>query len=177
MRSFLFTLFTCSITMSLISLLFIAVTPLLSKRYSAKWRYYVWLIIIIGMIIPFRPQFDMVLFRIPSAVTGYTPSANVAASNAAEVILENPTASTNIFRIEWHQIIGCLWSAGVFGFMVYHALRHRYFMIMVDRWSENVESLQILNALQQLQADMKIAHKIRMALLICVASAMQSMNW
>jgi len=41
-----------------------AITPFLAKRYSEKSRYYVWLIIIIGLIIPFRPQWGNAIFTV-----------------------------------------------------------------------------------------------------------------
>jgi len=56
MQNFMIALLVCSITMSLLALLYIAITPIVSKRYSAKGRYYAWLIIVVGLIIPFRPQ-------------------------------------------------------------------------------------------------------------------------
>lgn len=43
-----------SIAMSIIAIVYIAVTPLLSEIFTAKGRYYAWLVIILGMIIPFR---------------------------------------------------------------------------------------------------------------------------
>uniref|UniRef100_UPI001008A811 M56 family metallopeptidase n=1 Tax=Longirhabdus pacifica TaxID=2305227 RepID=UPI001008A811 len=36
----------------------------LLKRYAAKWTYYAWLIIIIGLIIPFRPEINMSLIEV-----------------------------------------------------------------------------------------------------------------
>jgi hypothetical protein len=56
MQNFIMTLFVCSVVMSVIALFYMAIDPLLAKRYSEKGRYYVWLIILAGLIIPFRPQ-------------------------------------------------------------------------------------------------------------------------
>ena len=64
MQGFMIALLTCSFTMSALALCFIAVTPLLAKRYTAKSYYYAWLIIVIGLIIPFRPQFDHALVKV-----------------------------------------------------------------------------------------------------------------
>ena len=58
MRAFLTTLLQCSLSMTLVTLAYAAVLPLLSKRYAAKWRYLIWLVIAVGWVIPFRPQFD-----------------------------------------------------------------------------------------------------------------------
>jgi beta-lactamase regulating signal transducer with metallopeptidase domain len=55
-ENFIITLLICSVAMSGIGLLYMACTPFLAKRFCEKGRYYAWLIIIIGLIIPFRPQ-------------------------------------------------------------------------------------------------------------------------
>jgi len=64
MRDFMIMLLECSATMSALALLYMLITPLLAKRYSVKWRYYIWLIIVIGLIIPFRPQFDNAIIKV-----------------------------------------------------------------------------------------------------------------
>ena len=46
--------FAISLSMSAVILLLLIVSPLLNKRYSAKWRYFVWLIAAIRLIIPVR---------------------------------------------------------------------------------------------------------------------------
>ena len=51
MQNFIITLLTCSVTMSALALLYMAITPLLAKRYSEKSRYYAWLIIVVGLIV------------------------------------------------------------------------------------------------------------------------------
>ena len=56
MQGFLITLAACSVTMSALALFYMAVTPLLAKRYSITGRYYAWLVIVLGLIIPFRPR-------------------------------------------------------------------------------------------------------------------------
>jgi len=63
MRS-LIALMECSVTMSVPVLVFFALTPWLSKRYDAKWLYYVWLVIVVGLIIPFRFHPDTALMHI-----------------------------------------------------------------------------------------------------------------
>ncbi|WP_234007745.1 hypothetical protein [Lysinibacillus sp. FJAT-14745] len=61
MHSIMVGLFFKSVVMSFIGLLFIAVTPFLLKRYSARWLYYGWLAILSGFILPFK-------FNIPTKV-------------------------------------------------------------------------------------------------------------
>jgi bla regulator protein BlaR1 len=54
LEEFMIALLEASIVMSIIALMYIAITPILRKVFSAKGLYYAWLVIILGLIIPFR---------------------------------------------------------------------------------------------------------------------------
>lgn len=177
MQDFLFTLATCSLAMSMIALIFIALTPVLSKKYAAKWRYYTWLIIILGLIIPFRPQFGTAFIEVkappvPSAITQPEPSTTntdiVSVTDA--VINYSPQEAANTFNINWYQIIGIIWFAGVVGTIIYHIFRHLHFMKIVNRWSEDIKNLQLLNNLHKMQIDMGISSQIKLKLCPCITS-------
>lgn len=45
MRDLLTILLPCTVSMSLVTLVYAAILPLLSKRYAAKWRYMGWLVL------------------------------------------------------------------------------------------------------------------------------------
>ena len=59
--------------MSLVTLVYAAILPLLSKRYAAKWRYMVWLVIAAGWIFPFRPRIDLSFLPAQMADIPVTP--------------------------------------------------------------------------------------------------------
>jgi len=46
-----------SLTMSAVIVLLLIISPLLLKRYSAKWCYFVWLILALRLVIPWRLDF------------------------------------------------------------------------------------------------------------------------
>ena len=64
MSEFILALLICSATMSVLALIFMMITPMLTKRYSIQTCYYAWLIVIIGLIIPFRPQWHHSIIRV-----------------------------------------------------------------------------------------------------------------
>lgn len=61
MQSFILMLLTGSAAMSVVILLYMAIMPLLAKRYSVTGSYYAWLIIVAGLIIPFGCSSDVPL--------------------------------------------------------------------------------------------------------------------
>lgn len=73
MQGFMITRLICSVTMSALALLYMAITPLLSKRYSVTGRYYTWLIIVIGLIISFRPKFNNAIVKVYMPENTATP--------------------------------------------------------------------------------------------------------
>jgi hypothetical protein len=72
------TLLICSVTMSVIALLYMAAAPFLAKRYSEPGRYYAWLIIVVGLIIPFRPEWGNAIVSVELPAS--TPPPFVQAS-------------------------------------------------------------------------------------------------
>ena len=160
--------------MSLFVLLYIAISPLLARRYSEKGRYYAWLIIVVGLIVPVRPQWGNNIIRvyIPNKVA--LPSVQVVGGTPIDfpVIFQLPTENitpiiatpteytSQVFalpNVDWWQIFFLIWIVGLVTFSVYHAIKHYRFMQMVNRWSEKITDSQIFVLLQDLKSEMKIS--------------------
>lgn len=174
MEYFITALLTSSISMSVIALLYIALEPLLAKKYAAKSIYYGWLIIILGLIIPFRPQFSKALIQINPTIANYTntPVVNTEMDYVTNTIVENTSVITNSFQIKWFQIAFFIWLAGFAIFMFYYILRHIEFMKMINRWNDDIKSTQILNSLEELKGDMNITYKINIKMCPCISTPM-----
>lgn len=153
MQVFLTTLLKCSVAMSVISLAYMIAMPFLSKRYTAKWRYYVWLVITIGWILPFRPHLDAALLPVKMPAIQFMPVEHMGTGELLMVVA-NETSRTSSTTL-WWAIVG-IWVIGVVGMIVYYAWRHWRFIKIVSRWSEDVTHSQILGILDTLKAEMEI---------------------
>ncbi|ACL20899.1 peptidase M56 BlaR1 [Desulfitobacterium hafniense DCB-2] len=173
MQSFIVTLLTCSITMSAIALFYMAVTPLLAKRYSAKGRYYAWLIIVIGLIIPFRPQFDNPFVKIIPTETA-TPTIQIGNRTQIAGPVESALSSSDVSHIllSWWQIAAAVWLAGMIAFLVYHTVKHYRFMKMTKRWCETITDEQILSLFQNLKAELGISKQINLDQCLSIGTPM-----
>lgn len=193
MQSFLTALIECSVAMSVLILLFIAITPLLSKRYAAKWRYYAWLVIVIGLIIPFRPHLDTALIQMdipvaPSYIqqmilgnagtvgdnNSQTGIQQMMSRNAGTVGDNNSqivTIRQKLAAIPWYQWADFLWIAGAVILIAYHGIRHLRFLKIVKRWSQEVSDQQTLDTLQGLQANLESKH-VKLRVCPCITSPM-----
>ena len=188
MQNFIITLLICSVVMSALALVYMAATPYLEKRYSTKWRYYAWLIILVGLIIPFRPQFDFALFRVeipsnvpPSVVQTYDGAPSYLFP-PTDLSLLPPVGSISVYAMSsntglssslnvW-QIAMVVWLAGVMAFIAYHGIKYYRFIKVTGRWSEAVTDEYVLSLLENLKSQMGITKQIQIYLCRSVCSPM-----
>ncbi|WP_339164265.1 M56 family metallopeptidase [Siminovitchia sp. FSL W7-1587] len=163
MQKLLFSLLEVSIAMSIIALVYMAVTPLLSKIFTAKGRYYTWLVIIIGLIIPFR------FHRQESAICIDTFIPAIKTTNSHFVAPYEMTMSS---AIPWSVLLSGLWLVGVVVFIIIHVIRHGHFLKMVKRWSMKVEDLQVLNLLHDVQKKLRIKQQVELQICPGISSPM-----
>lgn len=159
MQSFMIKLLICSATMSVLILFYMAITPLLAKRYSVTGRYYTWLVIVAGLVIPFRPQFNRAsinLGKLGSTALPVIQKGNgIPISGTADYMFPSAIAS-----VSWWQIAVAVWLAGVALFLLYHISKHYRFMKLAVRWSEDITDEQIIKLFRNLKMQMGITQKI-----------------
>ena len=170
MQDFLTTLLQCSVSMSLVTLVYAAILPLLSKRYAAKWRYMVWLVIAAGWIFPFRPQID--LSFLPAQMTDIPVTPVQPIINAISSMSDAGNVVNSPVTIPLWLVIAAIWIAGIVSIVVYHALRHGRFMKMVRRWSEPITDLDSLGILDSLKSKLEIKAQVRLNVCQSISSPM-----
>lgn len=153
MRMFLDTLIRCSVAMSVISLVYLVAMPLLSKRYSAKWLYYIWLVVVIGWAFPFRSHLhtNLFLFHIPEIQTIQAKYIGVAEPIK---IINSGTRGTSSISL-WG-VIASIWAICTIAMIAYNGWRHWRFLKMVNRWSEYITNRETLDVLDTLRRKMRI---------------------
>jgi beta-lactamase regulating signal transducer with metallopeptidase domain len=181
MQGFILALLTCSVTMSAIALLLIIAEPFLTerKRFYAKSRYYTWVIIIVGLIIPFRPHFGGAALKIslPAETALSAVPINADAPNSvqkleamglmAEDVSVGPQRKMSLWRI-----LASAWAIGAFVFLAYQAARHLRFLKSSRRWSEPIEKGEVYELLLKLKENAGIKGKVGLFLCQCVNSPM-----
>jgi len=145
--------------MSVISLLYVAITPLLARRYSAKSRYYAWLIIVVGLVIPFRPQLSNSVVEIVTTETA-TPAIYVGNGTTAINPIQNAGFTSTSFSVSWWQIALIIWLVGVVVFLAYQAVMHYRFIKTSKRWSEVITNKRDLALLEGLKSEMGLSNQI-----------------
>ena len=173
MQGFMITFLTCSVTMSAIALFYMAITPVLAKRYQVKWRYYAWLVIVIGLFIPFRPNFNHAIITVDVPGTMPIPISQIGNETTIIPFDENVALSTNSLpNFSMWQAIVIIWTAGAIIFLVYHSIKHYRFIKMAARWSEAVIDKQTLALFQDLKSEMGISKNIDLQICLSIGSPM-----
>ena len=170
MHSFMVMLLTCSAIMSLIALLYMAVNPLLARRYSEKGRYYVWLIILVGLIVPFRPSWSNALIRIGLPSETAQPILQIGNDQTGSILSTiyfpfvdevMPFAySTQNISFAWWQIAFVAWFIGFASFVGFNLANHYSFIKKVKRWSKSVADERLNTLFTTLKAEMGISRNV-----------------
>lgn len=176
MKSFMLALLQCSLSMSLLTLLYAAVSPLLARRYAPKWRYIAWLAIGTGWLIPFRPFIELPFVPAQRASTpllmpAFSPASPIL-SAPTEVLAPASEAATGGFSFSLWEMGFFLWLAGVVAVLAYHSWRHIRFMHMVKRWSEVQPVDHILPMLDRLKQELGIKTAIEYKVCSSISSPM-----
>lgn len=167
MKQFILSFVLTSLVTSILVLLLSLVFAFFKTRISAKAKYFIWFLILLSFLLPFRPQFGSGLIRmntgspVKTAATTVQTETVQQASQASEKLTE-PSLWDNILSLPWFEIILLIWLVGFavsIGRYVYSYIRFRK---MLRRWGTPIQDLEMIAQLQKIQGEMGIKKKVRL---------------
>lgn len=151
-----------SFSTSLLIVILLILTPLLHKRYSAKWTYWIWMTLAIQLLLPFRFSFEKNLINIQlpensmiHAVAQFSQADMQPI--AAQPILMQETIQPTILSPSLLSILAMIWVVGVVLFLIYHVAGYTTFRKQVLRWSRPVENKQVALWIKKMRIEMGIS--------------------
>ncbi|WP_379143185.1 M56 family metallopeptidase [Paenibacillus sp. sgz500992] len=159
MQEFFSTLFLNSVTMSLVTLIYAAILPVLSKRYAAKWCYIGWIIIAVGWVFPLGPQFDFLLKPMQFSDIPLTSVHTIISANPTMPVQDVINTPASIL-LWWIFLV--IWVLGSISIAAYHIWRYRYFLKLVSRWSIPIAHFKCLKILDGLKLEMNIKKNVEL---------------
>ncbi len=161
--SFLLTSLSTSILVLLLSLLFAA----LKTKISVRVKYFIWFLVLLSFLVPFRPQLGSGLIRLNAGSTVQTAVTAVGTDGAqGSSQVAEKAAQSNLWeaflRLPWFEILFVVWLVGFafsLGRYVYSYIRFRK---MLQRWGTEVRDEGTLAQLPIVQQEMGINSKIRL---------------
>jgi beta-lactamase regulating signal transducer with metallopeptidase domain len=154
-----------SIAFSFAALLATAVSPLLARRYSAKCRYCLWLVIFAGMLLPVRLSVNI---ELPEFLSLHQ-NTGIAVAGQSNIIGALEEASDILGGGQW---LGLLWAGGGLCFLGWHIIGHVRFMSTIKRWSGKVEKDMITTIFERTKRDLNIGSQIELRHCTCVKTPM-----
>lgn len=149
MTLFIQNLFLCSAVMSNISLFFMAFNRIFGSRYSAKQRYYSFLVLLLGFLTPFKIKL-------------FEPPVTVNTGGAVQ--------SGSSFGL-W-ELLFFLWFIGFAVCIVCEIMNHARFISSADRLSHEVTDKAILSVSETICAEKGIKKQISLKVFPLISSPM-----
>jgi beta-lactamase regulating signal transducer with metallopeptidase domain len=173
MNVFMAALLLASLSMSAVIALLMLLNRLLAERVPAALRYYMWLVVLLGLLIPFRPTIPLSFqpLQIPAPfVAADTPSAVFAgvqheAQNGLLLETEMPNAAqpasnaTEKSPMPIGSILFGAWIVGALAILSFHFLSYARFIAAIRRWGAEIKDGPRLMLLRALQGKMGLGHK------------------
>lgn len=151
-KALLITSFVGTVSTILLTIL----KPITKKCFSAGWHYYIWLVVLISMVMPFR-------FVIPESVSERNIQENVVVwqenyieespvlefvtnEKAFPVIVENSTIkdeSKIIENFSINRMLPVIWILGAIAFLIFKVLGYIIFVVKLRRESEEIPCPEI----------------------------------
>lgn len=175
--TFLTALLSSSLILSMMMLLLLALFSVSSQWLTAKTRYIIWIILLIGLVIPFRPIVGSGLITLKNPLQISLPSDQTVSSDLleegsfklesseTETVKESTlsivdsgkqTKQRNFFSIT-HVLL--LWMMGALLVFGKYMLEYRRFRQLTKRWSTPVLEKSVLAIFHQVKAEMGLENK------------------
>ena len=135
-----------SVSMGALAAIVMLLSPMIDKKFSAKWKYWVWLFIAARLVVPLSPDFDFAAekmeFSVPDKVIYYnaelvpgepvpgehsvvvTPSGQVSVVTTPDPMVTKETRRTVL------DVFGIIWAAGSGIFVIWYIGGYLYFRNM-----------------------------------------------
>ncbi|MDR1664394.1 MAG: extracellular solute-binding protein [Clostridiales bacterium] len=187
MNDFIFRLLENSLLLSAAILLLTAAGKFLHGKTSPGLRYFAWLLVAAGLLIPYRPTLytvpvdtadapravrevaEMVDFTRLWFETGMNAQAGPQSATAAELLIKTseanalaPTRGTDRVSALKTYGIFALWAAGVFIGLLICITRHFRFLRMIKTYSRPEVSLRALSMTEEIRRRIKLKRRVRL---------------
>ncbi|MDO4711646.1 MAG: M56 family metallopeptidase [Peptostreptococcaceae bacterium] len=175
--NFLMILLTASLIMSLIMLALFGLSSLSRQTLNAQTRYFMWIILLIGLIIPFRPLLGDGLIKIQEPISwtkSVEPSKDALSKETATTdttehpitdqkgeqggaVFAQPSVSGRDISIP--TVLSVVWAAGAIVLFAKYMLEYRRFQQIIKRWGKPVTDPFTLETFEWVKARMGLEDK------------------
>lgn len=165
-RSAFLSVFEISVSTGFMILLFMMLSPLVVRRYAAKWKYWVWLFLALWLIVPVK-EIGGRFLNSKTAVVSENAKDTIADAEytASPIMIEIPTRmTTGILSLSEESkrtvtaldIIAVVWCLGGIAFISAHMLSYLHYRKRLMRRGMPIEDEEISGLLSELKNELGI---------------------
>lgn len=165
-RSAFLSVFEISVSTGFMIILFMMLSPLVVRRYAAKWKYWVWLFLALWLIVPVK-EIGGRFLNPKAAVVSENARDTIADAEytASPIMIEIPTRmTTGILSLSEESkrnvtvldIIAVVWCLGGIAFISVHILSYLHYRKRLVRQGMPIEDEEILGLLSELKSELGI---------------------
>lgn len=155
-----------TVAVSLLILLLLALTPLLRRQYTAKWRYWAWLALAARLLIPWNVSLPAAPVQVqisnrtvlPAPAPVSAPAVPQAPAQAGQTV-SGPFAAAG-GGVTTMEILAAVWLAGTILFLLWQAVSYGCFLRQLRRWKRPAAKDQILRLVQTVREEERIRRQI-----------------
>lgn len=166
-----------SLSTSLIIIFLLIFAPFLNKRYAIKWKYLIWVVIAVRLIIPFNMDipFPQIVFDVPTEIIVPIDTNNENDTQTISPIEQKPTQTNNentlkaptqrkqkTVKITLLDIIAYLWLTGCLLFLSVHIFSFLHYKRRITKKGMIVKERYILQQVYKLSRKLRIKSNIRL---------------
>lgn len=169
---------TSSVIVGLITVLLIALTPLLNKRCAAKWKYWIWLFLAVRLLLPvnladfstaFQPLSQNRTQQTDQTQQNSTQAPPSEALRLERVTVEIPPQMTTPitvhtkksgFQITPLTIMGMLWAAGALCFFGIHFISYVRYKRRLLKTGTRIEDSLFACQMQELKQELAVSRSV-----------------
>jgi len=164
-----------SLVMAIIITLLFIVNAIFTTKISAKFRYFMWIVIMIGLLVPLRPSIGNGIIDIsnftpsPPELAGYsTPEFDAIATGETPEIPPDVTRQDieAIEQIPFQTIVFAIWLTVAIGIISYHLFQYVRFGRSIRRWGEIEEDENTLVLFDRVKREMNLRNS-KVQLIVC----------
>jgi len=170
MENWVMSFLLSSFIMTAIILIIMLCNKLFFRAYPAKQRYIIWILILIGLIVPFRPAIGdgLISIQIPGFAQTQSKSTEMQMASESAADTESTQHDTSfekadnpLAEVSVSAVTICIWIWGIITAVMffYHILSYAKFTRMIRRWGIPVEEGQVLSVFQTVQENLGVSGK------------------
>lgn len=163
-------IFSASLRMSVIIIFLLCAKYFITSKYTAKCRYYLWLIVILGLLVPINLSESHSIINLPVTqnaivsenITSDSEVASFKGTVAIEKLDEQPLQSQKNNEMTILLIAAVIWIAGIVIYLSINILRHLTFINTVKRWFCDTEDELLTKCLEKIKEELDIKANIKL---------------